>query len=82
LARLIRNQYVGRVSILCNRVLHHRKILASKSDTLININLNVSARNMKGVLMHFEDPDTKSYYNPKITKVEVTIEGVPNQIYE
>ena len=34
--------------------------------------------------MLFEDQDrtsTEDYYNPKITKVEVTIEGVPNQLY-
>ena len=34
--------------------------------------------------MLFEDPNrtsTEDYYNPKITKVEVTIEGVPNQLY-
>ena len=39
---------------------------------------------MKGILMLFEDPDresTETYYNPKIEKVEVTIEGVPNQLY-
>ena len=45
---------------------------------------------MKGILMLFEDIrtsganyawDTEIYYNPKITKVEVTIEGVPNQLY-
>ena len=32
----------------------------------------------------FEDPDrasTEEYYYPKITKVEVTVEGVPNQLY-
>ena len=34
--------------------------------------------------MLFEDPDwtsTEVYYNPKITKVDVTTEGVPNQLY-
>ena len=34
--------------------------------------------------MFFEDPDrisTEEYYNPEITKIEVTIEGVPNQLY-
>ena len=39
---------------------------------------------MKGILMLFEDPDrtsTETYYNPNITKVEMTIEGVPNQLY-
>ena len=25
--------------------------------------------------------DTKEFYNPKITKVEVTVEGVPNELY-
>ena len=64
--------------------MRHRKITKNKSDTLWNINLNVPARSMKGILMLFEDPDrtsTEAYYNPKITKVEVTIEGVPNQLY-
>ena len=34
--------------------------------------------------MLFEDPDrtsTEEFYNPKIEKVEVIIEGVPNQLY-
>ena len=25
--------------------------------------------------------DTKEFYNPKITKVQVTVEGVPNELY-
>ena len=56
----------------------------NKSDTLCNINLNVLAWSMNGILMLFEGPDrtnTERYYNPKIEKVEVTIEGVPNQLY-
>ena len=47
------------------------------------------ARSMKGVLALFEDGaaqqpfarDTEAFYNPKITKIDVTIEGVPNQIF-
>ena len=34
--------------------------------------------------MLFEDPNrtsTEDYYNPQISKVEVTIDGVPNQLY-
>ena len=87
LARNIRNQYASCLAILYDRVLRHRKITANKSDTLWNINLNVPARSMKGVLMLFEDPaaaykrDTEAFYNPQLTKVEVTIEGVPNQLY-
>ena len=84
LARQIRQQVSGKMVILYDRILRHRKITKNKSDTLWNINLNVPARSMKGILMLFEDPErtsTESYFNPKITKVEVTIEGVPNQLY-
>ena len=87
LSRLIRNQYAGLLAILYDCVLRQRKISRNKSDTLWNINLNVPACSMKGILMLFEDPvaafqrDTEAFYNPKITKVEVATEGVPNQLY-
>ena len=51
LARMISNQYKGRLAILYDRVLRHRKLSKDKSDTLWNINLNVPARSMKGILM-------------------------------
>ena len=87
LASMVRNQYTGQIAILYDRILRHRKINKDKSDTLWNINLNVPARSMKGILMLFEaSPSafartTESFYNPKIEKVEVTIEGIPNQLY-
>ena len=84
LARQIGQQTNGKMAILYDRILRHRKITKNKSDTLWNINLNVPARSMKGILMLFEDPErtnTDHFYNPKITKVEMTIEGVPNQLY-
>ena len=84
LARQIRQQFSGRMAILYDRILRHRKITKKKSDTLWNINLNVPARSMKGILMLFEDPDktsTEDFVNPNITKVKMTIEGVPNQLY-
>ena len=76
LARMIDNQYKGRLSILYDRVLRHRKMTMDKSNTLWN---------MKGVLMFFENVavqqpfarNTEAFYNPLITKVEVTIEGDP-----
>ena len=85
----ISNQYSARLAILYDRILCHRKISKDKSDTIWNINLNVPARSMKGILILFEDGaaqqpfarDTEAFYNPKITKVEVTIEGVPNQLF-
>ena len=89
LARMIDNQYKGRLAILYVRVLRHRKMTKDKSITLWNINLNVPARSMKGILMLFENfaaqqpfaRNTEAFYNPQITKVEVTIEGIPNQLY-
>ena len=84
LVRQIRQQYDGKMTFYYDRILRHRKITKNKADTLWNINLNVPARSMKGILMLFEDPErtsTQTYYNPKIEKVEMTIEGVPNQLY-
>jgi hypothetical protein len=57
LARQIRQQVHGKMVILYDRILRHRKITKNKSDTLWNINLNVPARSIKGILMLFEDPD-------------------------
>ena len=89
LARIIDNQYKGRLAILYDRVLRHRKMTMDKSNTLWNINLNVPARSMNGILMLVENVaaqhpfarNTEAFYNPQLTKVEVTIEGIPNQLY-
>ena len=89
LAQMIDNQYKGRLAILYDRVLRHRKMTMDRSNTLWNINLNVSARSMKGILMLFENVavqqpfarNTEAFYNLQITKVEVTIKGIPNQLY-
>ena len=73
LARMIDNQYKGRLAILFDRVLRHRKMTMDKFNTLWNINLNVPARSMKDILMLFEDVATQqpfarcteAFYNPK-----------------
>ena len=73
LARQIRQKFTGRMFVLYDWILRRRQIAKNKSDTLWNINLNVPARSMKGVLMLFEDPDRTSsedFHSPKITKVE------------
>ena len=43
-------------------------------------------KSLKGILVLFEEDkpytrDTSKFYNPKIQKVSVTIEGKPNQLY-
>ena len=82
LARQIRR--VSGKMVILYRILRHRKITKNKSDKLWNINLTVPARSMKGILMLFVDPErtsTETYYNREITKVEMTLEGVSNQLY-
>ena len=61
-------------------------------DTIINASLasQISpSKSLKGVLLIFTKERsatkftrvTEEFYNPKITKVEVTVEGVPNELY-
>ena len=55
LARMIDNQYKGRLAILYDRVLRHWKMIIDKPNTLWNINLHVPVRSMKCILMLFEN---------------------------
>ena len=86
LASNIRSRYSA-LGIKFDRILRHRKMPVNKSDRIWNINLNVPAKSMKGILMLFKTPslpfakDTEDFYNPKIKSVEMIIEGVPNQLY-
>ena len=51
-----------------------------------NWSFNTPCKSLKGILVLFEEEksyvrDTSKFYNPKILKVSVTIEGKPNQLY-
>ena len=92
LARRKRQQYDSQTVVLYTRVLRHRKLALNKSDVTWNINLNTPARSLKGILLLFEDPavgamgpafgrNSEFYYNPLITKTQITVEGIPNQLY-
>ena len=81
-------QYTGQTVVFYTRVLRHRKLPLNKSDVTWNINVNTPARSLKGILVLFEDPEdgamgpafarnSEFYYNPLITKVQITVEGVP-----
>ena len=56
-------------------------------DTMLNIKVNPQRRSLKGLLLLFINPytagamDFESYFNPDITKVEVTVKGVPSRVY-
>ena len=88
LAGQIRTEYM-KSSILCNRILRACIIELNKSDTSFSIDINSPSKSLKGVLLIFTQErsatkcarDTEQFYNPKITKAEVTVEGVPNELY-
>ena len=88
LASQIRTEYMKN-SILYDRILRARIIPLNKSDTRFSVDINSPSKSLKGVLLILTQErsatkfarDTKEFYNPKITKVEVTVEGVPNELY-
>ena len=58
----------------------------NKSDTTWNWSFNTPCKSLKGILVLFEEEgpyaqDTSKFYNPKIQKVSVTLEGKPDQLY-
>ena len=60
--------------------------IVNKSDTVWNWVFNTLCKSLKGILVLFEEEktsarDTSKYYNPKIHKVSVIVEGKPNQLY-
>ena len=85
LVRSIRCEYDEMV-LYYDRILRHRKIIVKKSDTVQNWAFNTPCKSLKGILVLFEEEktfagDTSKYYNPKIQKVSVIVEGKPNQLY-
>ena len=88
LASQIRTEYM-KCSILYDRILRSRIIPINKSDTSFSVDINSPSKSLKGVLLVFTQErsatkftrDTEEFYNPKITKVEVSVEGVPNELY-
>ena len=74
------------MALLYDRTLRHRKIIVNKSDIVWNWAFNTPCKSLKGILVLFEEEksyirDTSKYYNPKIQKVSVNVEGKPNQLY-
>ena len=57
------------------------------SDTRLNLRVNPQRRSLKGILLLCINPyaagarDTEHYFNPDITAVKVTVNGVPNRVY-
>ena len=88
LASQIRMEYM-KSSILYDRILGARIIPLNDSSTSFSVDINSPSKSFKGVLLIFTKErsatkftrDTEEFFNPKITKVKVTVEGVPNELY-
>ena len=88
LASQIRTEYMKR-SILYDRILRSRIIPLNDSDTSFSVDINSPSKSLKGVLLIFTkersatkfNRDIEEFYNFKITRVEVTVEGSPNELY-
>ena len=88
LSSQIRTEYM-KCSILYDRILRARIIPLKKSDTSFLVDINSPSKSLEGVLLIFTQErsaikfgrDTEEFYNPKVTKVEITVEGSPNELY-
>ena len=84
----IRTEYI-KSSVLYDRILRVHIIPFNKFDTSFSVDINSPSKSLKGVLLIFSQEksatkfarDTEEFYNTKIMKVEVTMEGVPNELY-
>ena len=89
LASQIKTEYM-KSSILYDRILRARIITLNNSSTSFSVDINSPSKSLKGVLQLIFtkersatkfNRDTEEFFNPKITKVELTVEGVPNELY-
>ena len=69
-------------------VIRERVVPITKgTETRLNLRVNPQRRSLQGILLLFIDPfvagarDSEHYFNPDITKVKVTVNGVPNRVY-
>ena len=74
------------MALLYDRILRHRQISVNKSDTMWSWSFNTPCKSLKGILVLFQEEkshtrDTSKFYNPKIQKVSVIVEGKPNHPY-
>ena len=70
-------------------MLRARIIPLNDSSTSFSVDINNPSKSLKGVLLIFMkersatkfNRDTEEFFNSKILKVEVIVEGVPNELY-
>ena len=88
LAGQIRTEYM-KSGVMYDRILRARIIPLNDSSTSFSVDINSPSESLKCVLLIFTkergatkfNRDTEEFFNAKIMKVEVTVEGVPNEVY-
>ena len=85
LVRHISDEYQSLV-LVYERVMRQKQIIVNKKDTIWNWTFNTPCNSLKGILVLFEEEkpyerDTSKFYNPKIQKVSLIVEGKRNQLY-
>ena len=89
LATEINSQLQTGWGVYYDRVHFLRKENHLKSGTLINVNVRESLRSLRGVMVLFKDLgdqtkyacNRKTFFNPGIEKLEVSINGASNKLY-
>ena len=69
-----------------DRVIRHGLVKVNKSNRMWNWSFNLPCKSLKGILVLFEEEkpyirDMSKFYNPKIQRVSVIVEGKLNQLY-
>lgn len=78
---------VGRGFFYENIILHKEFIISKPNDSVINESINIPRKSMTGILCLFTEDydagarDTEKFVNPNIKSVDITIDGMPNQLY-
>ena len=88
LASQIRTEYM-KSSILYDRILRFCITQLNNSNASFPVDINSPSKRLEGMLLIFMkeisatkfNRDTEEFFNSKITKVEVTVEGSPNELY-
>lgn len=89
LARQVEADLSAGVSYLYDYVTFFRT-QATGNSKIINVNVNVPRRSMKGLLIFFQeefddgsyDSESTSFQNPDVTNVDVTIEGISHKVFK
>ena len=78
---------VGRGFFYENIILHKEFIISKPNDSVINESINIPRRSMTGILCLFTEDynagarDPEKFVNPNITSGDITLDGMPNQLY-